>query len=95
MIVQPKRGSAVWWPHGMEHNLWQKDDRTHHEAMPVTKGVKWAANYWIHGRDFKTSMATGCDGRQGQPKRSRMMKKSGEAERRLKEDEEQRARRRG
>ena len=64
LIVQPKRGSAVWWPHGMEHNLWQKDDRTHHEAMPVIKGLKRAANYWIHGMDFKGSMAAGCDGRQ-------------------------------
>ena len=64
LIVQPKRGAAVWWPHGMEHNLWQKDDRTHHEAMPVIKGLKKAANYWIHAMDFKSSMAAGCDGRQ-------------------------------
>ena len=48
----------------MEHNLWQKDDRTHHEAMPVIKGLKKAANYWIHGMDFKSTMAAGCDGRQ-------------------------------
>ena len=64
LIIYPKKGSAVWWPHGMEHNLWQKDDRTHHEAMPVIKGIKKAANYWIHGSDFKGSMAAGCDGRQ-------------------------------
>ena len=38
--MQPRKGSAVWWPHGMEHNLWEQDDRTHHEAMPVVKGVK-------------------------------------------------------
>ena len=64
IVVQPKRGSAVFWPHGMEHNLWQKDDRTHHEAMPVSKGLKKAANYWIHGSDFKSTMGQGCDGRQ-------------------------------
>ena len=64
LVVQPKKGSAVWWPHGMQHNLWQQDDRTHHEAMPVIKGLKRAANYWIHGSDFKGSMASGCDGRQ-------------------------------
>ena len=64
LIVQPRKGSAVWWPHGMEHNLWQQDDRTHHEAMPVVKGLKRAANFWIHGSDFKGSMAAGCDGRQ-------------------------------
>ena len=59
--------------------------------MPVLSGTKWGANYWIHGRDFKTSMATGCDGRQGQPKRSRMMRKGG-AEARLREDSHQRRR---
>lgn len=63
--VQPKRGSAVWWPHGLNDNPWQKDDRTHHEAMPVIKGVKMAANYWIHVSNFKRAMALGCDGRSG------------------------------
>lgn len=57
--------------------------------MPVVKGLKWAANYWIHGNDFKTSMATGCDGRQGQPRRSRMLTQKG-AEARLREDAKQR-----
>ena len=42
LTVHPKRGSAVWWPHGREDNPWQKDDRTHHEAMPVIKGFKKA-----------------------------------------------------
>jgi len=69
LTVMPKRGSAVWWPHGLEDNPWKKDDRTHHEAMPVLQGVKMAANYWIHVDDFKQAMALGCDGRQGQPRR--------------------------
>jgi len=69
LTVMPKRGSAVWWPHGLDSNPWQKDDRTHHEAMPVIKGEKRAANYWIHGSDFKKAMALGCDGRAGQPRR--------------------------
>ena len=67
------------------------DPRVWHGSCDVTSGVKWAANYWIHGRDFKLAMASGCDGRQGQPKRSRMMRKGG-AEARLKEDAVQRAR---
>jgi prolyl 4-hydroxylase len=65
LVVQPKRGSAVWWPHGFNDNPWRKDDRTHHEAMPIIRGLKKAANYWIHGSDFKRSMAAGCDGRSG------------------------------
>ena len=79
------------WPHGLDSDPRVKDSRTHHEAMPVIQGVKWAANYWIHGRDFKMSMATGCDGRQGQPKRSRMMKGQG-AQQRMQEDAAQRRR---
>ena len=66
--VKPTKGSAVWWAHGFNDNPFDKDDRTHHEAMPVIEGVKFAANYWIHGSggtDFKTSMALGCDGRGG------------------------------
>jgi len=69
LTVMPKRGSAVWWPHGLEDNPWKKDDRTHHEAMPVLQGVKMAANYWIHVDDFKQAMALGCTGRHGQPRR--------------------------
>uniref|UniRef100_A0A7S4ITM9 Fe2OG dioxygenase domain-containing protein n=1 Tax=Prymnesium polylepis TaxID=72548 RepID=A0A7S4ITM9_9EUKA len=65
ITVQARKGTAVWWPHGLESNPWQKDDRTHHEAMPVIVGKKMAANYWIHGSDFKGSMAAGCDGRSG------------------------------
>ena len=42
--------------------------------------------------DFKMAMASGCDGRQGQPKRSRMMRKGGASER-LAEDAAQRAQR--
>ena len=59
--------------------------------MPVIKGEKWGANYWIHGSDFKMAMASGCDGRQGQPRRSRMMRQ-GEANKRLAEDAAQRKR---
>ena len=85
VTVMPKRGSAVLWPHGLDSNPREKDVRTHHEAMPVIRGTKWGANYWIHGRDFKLAMASGCDGRQGQPKRSRMLRGRA-AEQRIKED---------
>ena len=64
VTVMPKKGSAVLWPHGLDSDPRTKDTRTHHEAMPVIKGMKRAANYWIHGSDFKGSMASGCDGRQ-------------------------------
>ena len=44
----------------------------HRTAAQHDTLMRVQANYWIHGMDFKTSMATGCDGRQGQAKRSRL-----------------------
>ena len=34
VTVQPKKGSAVLWPHGLNSDPRIKDTRTHHEAMP-------------------------------------------------------------
>ena len=38
----------------------EKDERTDHEALPVTKGEKFGANFWIHQYDFKGTHAKGC-----------------------------------
>lgn len=38
------------------------DPMTHHAALPVEKGVKFAANHWIHQRDYKTPNVWGCTG---------------------------------
>jgi hypothetical protein len=48
IAVKPKKGRAVLWPSVMDDNLLQQDARTHHEAKPVIKGMKLAANAWIH-----------------------------------------------
>jgi prolyl 4-hydroxylase len=68
VTVTPKKGSAVWWPHGFSDNPWRKDERTTHEAMPVLTGLKYAANFWVHGAgggDFKSSLNIGCVGHSG------------------------------
>ena len=49
--VKPKRGMALVWP-SMQDDLKEKDDWTWHEALPVTEGVKYGANSWIHLREF-------------------------------------------
>ena len=36
------------------------DIRTNHEAKPVLKGEKMAANFWVHQYDFKTPHSKGC-----------------------------------
>jgi prolyl 4-hydroxylase len=60
ITVQPKQGRVLLWPSVMDNNPDRKDSRTHHEALPVEKGVKYAANAWIHQRDFKTPYKTQC-----------------------------------
>jgi prolyl 4-hydroxylase len=60
ITVQPKPGRALIWPSVMDRNPNRKDSRTHHEALPVKKGIKYGANAWFHQRDFKTPYAQKC-----------------------------------
>lgn len=61
ITVEPKRGRAVLWPNVKNEALNEKDDRTIHQALPVIKGVKYAAKAWVHQRDYKTPKENGCD----------------------------------
>ena len=58
--VRPKRGRAVLWPSVLNHDPSERDDRTEHEAVTVHKGVKYAANYWLHMYDFQYANDRGC-----------------------------------
>lgn len=62
IAVKPKRGKAVLWPGVYSHDPNTIDPRTLHEAKPVIKGTKYAANTWIHQYDFKTANFWGCTG---------------------------------
>ena len=44
ITVKPKMGRAVIWPSVLDRDPNKKDFRTDHEALPVIKGVKYAAN---------------------------------------------------
>jgi prolyl 4-hydroxylase len=59
-MVQPKQGRVVIWPNVLNAFVTTADPLTMHEALPVIKGVKYAANSWIHNRDFKTPHAQNC-----------------------------------
>ena len=39
-----------------------KEGRTMHEARPVMKGIKYAANSWIHLYDYEIPNLWGCTG---------------------------------
>lgn len=60
VTFQPEKGKAVLWPSVLADSPHAKDDRTHHEALPVTKGEKFGANFWIHQYDFKGPHSKGC-----------------------------------
>ena len=60
VTFQPQAGKAILWPSVLEADPHSKDERTNHEALPVTKGEKFGANFWIHQYDFKGSYAKGC-----------------------------------
>ena len=59
ITVTPKRGRGILWPSVLTNNLNEGDMRTHHEALPVEKGVKHAANLWQHLYDFKSPSRSG------------------------------------
>ena len=52
-------GRGILWPSVQTGDLNEGDMRTHHEALPVERGVKDAANLWMHLYDFKTPSRAG------------------------------------
>ncbi|CAJ1959352.1 unnamed protein product [Cylindrotheca closterium] len=60
--VKPKRGRALVWPSVKNEDPSTWDPRTFHEAMPVIKGKKYAANHWIHLNDYEGPNKWGCTG---------------------------------
>ena len=58
--VEPRRGRALLWPSVLDHDPNERDDRTEHEAVTVSRGVKFAANYWLHMYDFDYAVSRGC-----------------------------------
>lgn len=62
IAAKPKKGSAILWPSTRLDNILEQDARTHHEAKAVIKGVKFAANTWIHSHNFEVPNHWGCTG---------------------------------
>ena len=60
--VTPKKGRALLWPSTLNENPEAQDRRTMHEARPVIKGIKYAANAWIHLFDYSIPNLWGCTG---------------------------------
>jgi prolyl 4-hydroxylase len=54
--IGARKGRAVIWSNAYDSSssLWQKDKRLIHEDLPVVKGLKYVANFWIHPRQFRS-----------------------------------------
>lgn len=50
--VQPKKGKVIVWANAQK-NLWKTARGSLHQAMPVERGVKVAANFWVHPYDIR------------------------------------------
>ncbi len=61
LTIEPKKGRVLIWPSVRDENPYEEDPRTEHEALEVTKGHKFAANAWIHMRDFQKSLRLDCE----------------------------------
>ncbi|KAL1503099.1 hypothetical protein AB1Y20_011162 [Prymnesium parvum] len=57
LTVHPRAGRALVWASVRDDDVYREDPRTEHEARPVLEGVKYAANFWTHLRDFQTPHA--------------------------------------
>lgn len=62
IAVKPKKGRALLWPSTLSDSPEEQDRRTFHEARPVIKGTKYAANAWIHMYNFMVPNLWGCTG---------------------------------
>jgi len=62
LAVKPKKGNAILWPSTIDSNPEQQEMKTFHEARPVIKGHKVAANSWIHLYNYEKPNLWGCTG---------------------------------
>lgn len=62
LAIKPKKGRALLWPSTLSEDPEEIDARTTHEAKPVIKGTKFAANAWIHMYDYEKPNLWGCTG---------------------------------
>ena len=61
--VKPEKGSALLWPSvESDYPSSKIEQLTYHAALPVKRGTKYAANSWLHLRDYKTPNLHGCTG---------------------------------
>lgn len=62
MEVIPRKGRAVLWTNVHVNDYDEQEYRTMHEAKAVIRGRKYAANAWIHLKDYRFVNLWACSG---------------------------------
>jgi prolyl 4-hydroxylase len=62
MAIKPTRGKILIWPNTLVHEPLMIDGRMMHEAKPVLQGVKYAANIWVHAKEWTRPSLWACTG---------------------------------
>jgi len=60
--VQPRKGKAMLWANVLPDDVTKADERTEHQSLPLTAGLKEVANLWSYEFDWKGSEKRGCQG---------------------------------
>ena len=60
ITCMPKMGRALIWPSVLNDNPNAIDEQTSHQALAVEMGIKYAANAWLHQRDYKEPFRDDC-----------------------------------
>lgn len=60
--VVPRKGSALLWTNVPVDDYDGIESKTMHAALPVKKGRKYAANAWIHLKDYRYVNLWACSG---------------------------------
>jgi hypothetical protein len=60
VTVPAVKGAAVLWPSVTSADPSEDEPSTNHEGLPPIRGIKFAANAWIHNYDYRTPAATNC-----------------------------------
>ena len=58
--IKPKKGSALVWANVLGSDPSKIDERVYHEALPVQRGIKYAANVWFHLREYQSADEVNC-----------------------------------
>jgi len=54
LSVTPEKGKVIVWLNVKKQDMWLPSNYAAHTAMPVRKGRKIAANFWVHPFDYRT-----------------------------------------